>query len=239
MLDENMPKIIETKNLSFHYSYLRPGLQHVDLELAGGQIVGLLGPNGSGKTTLIKLLAAQLQPSEGEIRICGAEPGPESKLQTAYLPDRDFMAKWMKLEDLLYFYESFFPDFDKEKALDFMKALRLDPGRSVKDMSLGERERVAIALTMSRRVKLYLLDEPIGGVDPAMRELVFRTIIRDFPEDALVLMSTHLLAEAEPYLDRVIFLKDGRILCADDAEHLRLSTGNSVDQYFKGVFRWY
>lgn len=231
--------VLRCRNLSYWYTRERTALRDVNLELGGGQIVGLLGPNGSGKTTLMKILSGMLQSDQGTVEIGGFAPGPEAKLKTAYLPDKSFLSKWMKVEDLLYFYESFFPDFDRNKAIEFLKRMKLEPKRSVRHMSVGEKERVAVALTMSRRVKLYLLDEPIAAVDPAMREVIFRTIITDFPEDALVLMATHLLMEAEPYFDQVVFMRDGFIMRAADSETLRQNEGMSVDQYFRRVYAWY
>ena len=235
----NAPPVIETENLCFTYAADRPGLIQANLCLRGGRIIGLAGPNGSGKTTLMKLLAGMLQPQSGRIRISGHAPGPEAKACTAYLPDRSFMANWMRIDDLFYFYEHFFADFERRKAEDFMKLLKLREDRRLRDMSQGEKERLAVALTMSRRVKLYLLDEPIAAVDPVMRELVFESIIRDVPEDALVLMSTHLLAEAETLMDQVIFMQHGEIIRIADSETLRLTEGQSAEQYYKGVYAWY
>lgn len=230
--------LIHARNLSYDYNRVRPGVTNINLDIPGGQVVGLLGPNGSGKTTLLKLLAGQLMKYSGELCIGGQPIGPETKAMTAFLPDRSFFSNWMKLDDIIGFYETFFPDFDKIKAIDFLRAMRLDPGRSVREMSLGERERVAVAMTMSRRVRLYLLDEPIGAVDPSMRDVIFRTIITDIPEDALVLFSSHLIAEAEAYMDTVILMKFGSVFLTEEAEKLRARLGMSVDQYFREVFLW-
>lgn len=231
--------LLEIRDLSFFYKGRRRGVSDINLSLEGGQIIGLLGPNGSGKTTLLKLLAGMLQKASGEILLDGRPFGIASKAETAYLPDREFFGRWMKLEDILDFYTAFFRDFDREKAVDFLRCMDLKPKDSIKTMSLGERERVAAAMTMSRRVRLYLLDEPIAAVDPAMRELVFRTIIRDFPENAIVLMSTHLVAEAEPLMDKVLFMEKGRVKAFEDTELLRSREQKSVDQYFREVYAWF
>ncbi len=212
-------------------------LDHIDLELAHGRIVGLLGPNGSGKTTLIKLANRLLVPTEGEIRIDGELPGPYTKGLLSYLPDKDCLPQWMRCEQLLSLYTDFYADFDRARAADMLQQLQIDGRMPLKRMSKGTREKVQLILTMSRRAKLYLLDEPIAGVDPAARDYILKTIIGNCAEDSLVLISTHLIADVEPVLDEAVFIRQGHILLHKTADEIRRETGMSVDGYFREVFR--
>lgn len=211
-------------------------LDHVDLGLEPGRIVGLLGPNGSGKTTMLKIAAGLLQPTEGELRIDGHLPGPETKAETAYLPDRDFLPPYMTTIQLLNFYEDFFADFDRPRAQEMLAGLNIPPKQVFRKMSKGSREKVQLVMTMSRRAKVYLLDEPIAGVDPAAREYIIRTIIGNFSEDAMVLISTHLIADIETVLDDIVFLQNGRIVLHRTPDDIRESEGTSVDGLFRQVF---
>ncbi len=212
-------------------------LDHVDLHLEEGKIVGLLGPNGSGKTTLIKLASRLLVPSSGSVRICGSEPGVESKALVSYLPDREYLPEYMNCEELTRMYGDFFGDFDADRAKEMLDNLNIDVRMPIRKMSKGTREKVQLILTMSRRAKLYLLDEPIAGVDPAARDYILRTIISNYDESATVLISTHLIADVENVLDEAVFLKEGRIVLHQGVDELKQSTGMSVDEYFREVFR--
>ncbi|MCR4856041.1 MAG: ABC transporter ATP-binding protein [Erysipelotrichaceae bacterium] len=212
-------------------------LDHVDLTLEEGRIVGLLGPNGSGKTTLIKLASRLLVPSGGSITICGEEPGVETKAMVSYLPDRNYLPDYMNSRQLIGMYKDFFADFDETRALDMLESLNMDMDMPIRKMSKGNKEKVQLIMTMSRRAKIYLLDEPIAGVDPAARDFILRTIISNYDETATVLISTHLIADVENVLDEAIFLKEGEIVLHQNVDELKENTGKSVDEYFREVFR--
>jgi ABC-2 type transport system ATP-binding protein len=228
--------MIECKNLTKCYGKVK-ALDHVNLALESGRIVGLAGPNGSGKTTLIKLIEHLLVPSSGEILVQGMAPGKESKRIVSYLPDRDFLPEDMKLETLLDMYGDFYTDFNRSKAQDMLENLDIQGKRPLKKMSKGTREKVQLILTMSREAKIYLLDEPIAGVDPATRDYILSTIVSNYSEDALVLISTHLIADVEKVLDEVIFLKEGRVFLHRNADDLRTEQQMSIDGYFREVFK--
>lgn len=212
-------------------------LDHIDLALEPGRIVGLLGPNGSGKSTLIKLAMGLLQPTSGEVLIGGQAPSPQTNAVVSYLPDRITLSPWMKTRQLLDFYGDFFADFDRAAAEQMLSQLGLDLNQSARQMSKGMKEKVQLVLTMSRRAKLYLLDEPIGGVDPATRDYILRTIIGNYNEDASVVLSTHLIADVEQVLDEVIFLQNGRVERHTTVDAIRGETGKSVDELFREVFK--
>lgn len=224
------------EGLSKDYGQIR-ALDRIDLRLEEGKIIGLLGPNGSGKTTLIKLASRLLVPSEGSITICGEVPSEKSKAIVSYLPDRNFLPDWMNSNDLIALYEDFFADFSKERAIEMLGSLNIDMTMPLKKMSKGTKEKVQLIMTMSRRAKLYLLDEPIAGVDPAARDYILRTIISNYDENATVLISTHLIADVENVLDEAIFLKQGKIVLHESVDELKESTGKSVDEYFREVFK--
>ena len=224
------------EGLSKDYGKLR-ALDRVDLRLEEGRIVGLLGPNGSGKTTLIKLAARLLVPSEGNVTICGEVPSEKTKAIVSYLPDRNFLPEYMNGEELVAMYKDFFADFDENRAYEMLGSLGIDLKMPLRKMSKGTKEKVQLILTMSRKAKLYLLDEPIAGVDPAARDFILRTIIGNYSEKALVLISTHLIADVEPVLDEVVFLKQGHIELHENVDTLRERTGMSVDNYFREVYR--
>ena len=228
--------MLECRALCKNYGSIQ-ALKNIDLALDSGRIVGLVGPNGSGKTTLIKLAQHLLTPTSGLITIDGMEPGPETKAIVSYLPDRDFLPQWMNLEQLTGFYHDFFADFNPAKSADMLSALGVTGAMPIGKMSKGTREKVQPIFTMSREAKVYLLDEPIAGVDPATRDYILRTILSNYSENALVLISTHLITDVEPILDEVVFLQNGTIALHENVDSLRERTGKSVDGYFREVYR--
>jgi len=212
-------------------------LDRVDLTLEPGRIVGLLGPNGSGKTTLIKLLNGLLQPTAGSVTVNGMAPGPGTKALISYLPDRDYFADWMKISDMMDLFADFYADFDREKALSMCRALQLKPSARIKNLSKGTREKMQLMLVMSRRARLYLLDEPIAGVDPAARDFILRTILTNYNEEGTVLISTHLISDVEQVLDEAVFLQNGRVILHKAVDDIRAEHGKSVDALFREMFR--
>ena len=228
--------ILECHGLTKKYGNVT-ALDNIDMALEEGRIVGLLGPNGSGKTTLIKLVTRLLQPDSGEILIAGEKPGTSSKALISYLPDREYLPDWMKINQLLDFYRDFFADFQTDRAARMLEALQIPSQMSLKKMSKGTKEKVRLILTMSRNARLYLLDEPIAGVDPAARDYILRTILQNYQEEATILISTHLIADVETVLDEAVFLKKGNILLHKPVDQIRSETGMSVDEYFREVFK--
>ncbi len=227
---------IEINQLTKKFGAL-DALDGVDLKLEKGQIVGLLGPNGSGKTTLIKLMNGLLTPSSGSIRINGMEPGIETKKIVAYLPDRNALPDYMTTAQLMNLYEDFFADFDRANAERMVHDLGIDMKQQMKKMSKGTKEKLQLCLVMARKAEVYLLDEPIGGVDPATRDYILRTIISNYNEDAVVIISTHLIADIESVLDDVVFLKEGRVVLHNTADEIREEKGESIDRLFREVFK--
>ncbi len=228
--------MLECSALTKNYGGVQ-ALKNVDLTLESGRIVGLVGPNGSGKTTLIKLAQHLLTPTSGLITVDGMIPGPETKAIVSYLPDRDFLPQWMNLEELTVFYHNFFADFNPAKSAEMLEALGVRDNMPLGKMSKGTREKVQLIFTMSREAKVYLLDEPIAGVDPATRDYILRTILGSYSENALVLISTHLITDVEPILDEVVFLQNGTVALHENADALRERTGKSIDGYFREVYR--
>lgn len=228
--------ILECKNLSKDYGNML-AVNNVNLNLQAGQIVGLLGPNGSGKTTLIKMATGLLRPTSGEILIEGNVPGVATKGVVAYLPDRDFLPDYMNTNKLIRFYRDFYEDFDVNKAEKMLQSLEIDPSKTLKKLSKGMKEKVQLILTMSRNAKVYFLDEPIAGVDPAARDYILKTIISNYNPSALVLISTHLIADIESVLDDVVFLKNGKVALHKNADEIREESGKSVDALFREVFK--
>ena len=212
-------------------------LDNVERALQPGRIVGLLGPNGSGKTTRSKLANGLLTPTSGQILIDGQAPGVESKKIVSYLPERSCLGDWMKVSDLLDFFSDFYADFRRDTAQEMLSRLSIDPRQNFGHLSKGTREKVQLIMVMSRQAKLYLLDEPIGGVDPATRDYILHTIISNYNEDATVLISTHLIADVEQVLDEVIFLQNGRILLQSAVDDIRENQGKSIDALFREVFK--
>lgn len=228
--------IFECRNLSKSYSGT-VALKNVNLAVESGRIVGLLGPNGSGKTTMIKLANGLLKPDSGQILLGGCEPGIVTKSNTAYLPDRNFLPEYMTIDQLMNYYGDFFRDFNRLKATEMLHSLDLDGNSRLKKLSKGNQEKVQLILTMSRDARVYFLDEPIAGVDPAAREYILKTIISNYNEDSLVVISTHLIADVEAVLDDVVFIKEGEILLHQNADELREEKGMSIDGIFREVFR--
>lgn len=215
----------------------KAALRGIDLAVEPGRIVGLLGPNGSGKTTLLKLANGLLTPTAGEILIDGQKPSRATKAIVSYLPDRNTLPGWMTVAQTLDYYADFYADLRRTVAEEMLFNLGLDRKQQIKTLSKGMREKVQLILTMSRDARLYLLDEPIGGVDPATRDYILRTIISNYSEDAAVIISTHLIADVEQVLDEVIFLREGEIMLHESVENIRDEKGKSVDELFREVFR--
>lgn len=228
--------VLECKGLTKRYGRTL-ALDDVSFTLEEGRIVGLLGPNGSGKTTFIKLCNGLLTPSSGELRICGYAPGKESKALVSYLPDRPYLPNWMDVTQALDMYEDFYADFDRERALEMLAHLGIVEKQRIRQMSKGTKEKVQLILVMSRAAKLYLLDEPIGGVDPATRDYILKTIITNYEPQSTVVISTHLIADVEQALDQVIFIDHGRIVLQSDTDLIRAEKGMSVDALFREVFK--
>ncbi|MEW4353694.1 ABC transporter ATP-binding protein [Streptococcus pneumoniae] len=212
-------------------------LEHVSFEIESGKIVGLLGPNGSGKTTLIKLINGLLQPSEGSIIINGMEPSPKTMSLVSYLPDTTYLNENMRVKDALAFFKDFYEDFDMERALHLLEDLEIDTNAKFKKLSKGNKEKVQLILVMSRKAQLYVLDEPIGGVDPAARDYILRTIINNYSPTASVLISTHLISDIEPVLDDIIFIENGKIVRQGNVDDIRYESGESIDQLFRNEFK--
>ena len=228
--------LLEFSNITKKYGS-KVALDNVSFNLEPGKIIGLLGPNGSGKSTILKLVNGLLQPTEGEIKIMGNPPGIMSKSIISYLPERTYLNEWMKISDLINFFADFYIDFDINKANDMVIALKLDPNHKLKTLSKGNKEKVQLILVMSRKAKLYLLDEPIGGVDPATRDFILDTIISNYLSDATLMISTHLISDIERIFDEVILLNQGTIYKHDSVDNIRQQTGKSVDQLFREVFK--
>ena len=228
--------VLECKDLSKHYGNA-PALNHVSLAVEPGRIVGLLGPNGSGKTTLIKLANGLLTPSEGELLVCGMAPGKETHGVVSYLPERTCIPTWMSVKQLLDFYGDFYRDFNRKAAEEMLTHLNIRLTQRIKQMSKGTREKVQLIMVMSRAAKLYLLDEPIGGVDPATRDYILSTIIGNYNPEAAVIISTHLIADVEKVLDEVIFINQGQVVLQSSVDEIREEKGMSVDALFREVFK--
>ena len=226
----------ECKSLCKRYGNVQ-ALDNVSFSIEPGRVVGLLGPNGSGKTTLIKLANGLLTPTGGELLINGQKPGKATRALVSYLPDRPCLPEWMSAEKLLNMFSDFYADFQRDKAREMLEKLGIDPKQKIKQMSKGTREKVQLILVMSRKAELYLLDEPIGGVDPATRDYILETIIRNYNPSASVVISTHLIADVEQVLDDVIFINRGRVVLKSSVDDIREQQGKSVDAYFREVFR--
>ncbi|MBR6215421.1 MAG: ABC transporter ATP-binding protein [Spirochaetaceae bacterium] len=231
-----MAIILSCRGLTKQYG-TTTALNSIDLDLPAGSVIGLLGPNGSGKSTFIKIAAGLLTSTSGELLIDGYKPGVKTKEIVSYLPDHDYLNDWMSVNQLIKQFEDFYADFDKEKAFDMIQRLDIKRESMLKTLSKGTREKVQLILTMSRKAKLYLLDEPIGGVDPAARDYILNTIIGNYNENAAVLISTHLIADVEPVLTHAVFIKNGKIVRAGEVDDIREETGSSIDALFREEFK--
>lgn len=231
-----MRAILECQRLTKKYGSFF-ALSELTLSLDRGQIVGLLGPNGSGKTTLIKLANGLLNPTDGHIMINGLAPGTESKKIVSYLPDRSFFSEHMKVKEIISYYTDFYDNFSTDRASKMLDTLEIDINSRFSALSKGTKEKVQLVLVMSRDADLYILDEPIGGVDPAARDYILQTILTNYNENATVLISTHLISDIENVLDRVIFLRNGQLALNETVDDIRLKYGKSVDALFREVFK--
>ena len=229
--------ILKCTNLSKNYDFDN-ALNNVNLSIETGKIIGLLGPNGSGKTTFIKLLNGLLKPTEGEIFIDGKNPGVETKKIVAYLPDKNYLDNSKTVKAILQLFADFYDDFDLERAQNMLKDLGIDITRRFKLLSKGMKEKVQLILVMCRRAKLYLLDEPIAGVDPAARDYILNTVIKNYNREATVIISTHLIADVEKVLDEAIFISKGEILLYQDVKSIINEHSKTVDEYFREVFKY-
>ena len=227
--------ILECENLSKNYGSVK-ALDNLTLKIKSGKIVGLLGPNGHGKTTLIKTLSGLLSKDKGKVLIDGNRIGVGTKKIVSYLPERSYLSPEMKIKEVVSFFQEFYEDFDAKKADAMLGELSLDKESKLKSLSKGNREKVQLIMVMSRKAKLYLLDEPMGGVDPAARDYILKTIISNYSEDATVIISTHLIQDVEQILDEVVFLKEGKVMLHSDVDELRMEKEKSVDALFREVF---
>lgn len=231
-----MGKILEIKNLSKRYGR-KEVLKDVNLEISSNKVVGLMGPNASGKSTLIKIINGLLVQDGGEVEICGLKPGKESKALVSYLPERTYISDWMKVRDIVEYFDDMYEDFDRDKAEMMLVDLGINLTDKVKNLSKGSKEKVQLILVMSRNAKLYILDEPIGGVDPAARTYVINTIINNYPEDSTIIIVTHLIADIEGICDEVAFLHNGEIVLHEETDTIRIEKKKSVDALFREVFK--
>ncbi|MBC7959005.1 MAG: ABC transporter ATP-binding protein [Vallitaleaceae bacterium] len=231
-----MSSILTCKDLSKSFGN-KKAINNINLNIERGRIIGLLGPNGSGKSTFIKLCNDLLTPTTGEIRIAGNLPGIETKKIVSYLPEKTYLNDWMKVSEIIQMFQDFYPDFNVEKAKDMLKRLNINPSERLKTLSKGTKEKVQLILVMSREAELYLLDEPIGGVDPAARDYILNTILGNYQENATIIISTHLISDIEKILDDIIFLKDGQVVLTRTVDEVRDENGKSVDALFREVFK--
>lgn len=228
---------IQVQSLTKHYGKF-PALNNLSFSLDEGNVVGLLGENGCGKTTLLKVLAGLMLRYEGDVFVAGERPGAASKARVSFLPDQSFLADGENIRFCAQQYDDYFDDFNRAKFDDLLQFFRLEPQMKLSQLSKGMREKVQIALAMSRDAKVFLLDEPISGVDPAARDVILRAIVRNLEPDSLVLISTHLIADIEPVLDRVLMMRFGQVLLEGAVDDLRMQHGKSMDQLFREVYRW-
>ncbi|MDD6251461.1 MAG: ABC transporter ATP-binding protein [Oscillospiraceae bacterium] len=232
-----MSELIRCENLTKKFGSLT-ALNCVNLSVESGKIIGLLGPNGSGKTTLIKLINGLLTPTSGSITVCGEAVGPKTKAKVAYLPDNIYLNSWMTVEKIVKYFADFYEDFRTDLAYEMLTRLGIDKKTRLKALSKGNKEKVCLILIMSRNALLYVLDEPIAGVDPAARDYVISTIINNYNPDASVIISTHLISDIEQILDEVVFIKEGNLLLNKTVDEIREENGKSVDELFREVFKW-
>jgi ABC-2 type transport system ATP-binding protein len=231
-----MYNVLEAENLCKSYLNKR-ALQGANLTIQQGKILGLLGPNGSGKTTFLKIAAGILHPSSGKLLIDGQKPGVYTKSIVSYLPDTEYLFKWMKIKDAVQYFKDFYSDFDEKKAFALLEFMKLDANSSVKSLSKGMKEKLKLTLVLSRKAKLYILDEPLGGVDPTAREKILDAIINNFSENSSMIITTHLVNDIERIFDEVAFISDGEIVLQGNAEELRLNKNKSIDELYREVFQ--
>lgn len=231
-----MNELVEIIGLTKSYDQKSVAVNNITLTLPKGKIIGLLGPNGSGKTTLIKMLNGLLKPTQGSIKINGRFVGPDTKAHVAYLPDRNCLAEYKKISDIIKYFSDFYEDFQPDKAMEMLRSLNIDPSSKLKTLSKGTKEKIQLILVMSRNADLYVLDEPIAGVDPAARDYILKTIINNYNPDATVIISTHLIGDIEKILDEVIFMRYGQLVLYTSVDNIREKQGKSVDAYFREVF---
>lgn len=231
-----MSTLLECKDLTKRYGK-KTAIDHISFQLESGHIIGLLGPNGSGKTTLIKMINGLLTPSSGSLTVNGKPIGVESKKVISYLPDHTYLNMNQKVKDVIDYFKDFYEDFDENRAYDMLAKLNINPDDRLKTMSKGTKEKVQLILVMSRRAQLYVLDEPIAGVDPAARDYILDVILSNYDPDATILISTHLIADIEKVLDEVLFIQNGQIRLAASVEDIRAKEGKSVDMLFREVFK--
>lgn len=232
----NTKLVLQCRNLTKNFSGVK-ALDCIDLNLGRGKVIGLLGPNGSGKTTLIKILNGLLEPTFGDVLIDGEHPGVHTKSVVSYLPDRTYFADWMKVADIFDMFQDFYKDFNREKAENMCASLNIGLNDRIKTMSKGTKEKVQLILVMSRNAQLYLLDEPIAGVDPAARDYILTTIINNYNEEGTILISTHLISDIERILDEVVFIKNGSVVRHEAVDDIKEKEGKSIDDVFKDTFR--
>ncbi len=231
-----MSTLLECKNLTKRYGSFT-AIDHINLAIESGHIIGLLGPNGSGKTTLIKMMNGLLTPTSGELYMREQPIGVESKMHISYLPDHTYLNMNQRVSDVIQFFADFYEDFDTVRAYEMLETLQIHPNMRLKSMSKGTKEKVQLVLVMSRRADLYILDEPIAGVDPAARDFILNVILSNYEPEASILISTHLIADIENILDEVIFIQNGQIRLASSVDNIRENQGKSVDALFREVFR--
>lgn len=232
----NAQELVRCQGLTKNYSGVK-ALDNIDLTIGRGKVIGLLGPNGSGKTTLIKLLNGLIQPTFGQVMIDGENPGVYTKSIVSYLPDKTYFASWMTVKDIFDLFDTFYDDFDRAKAMDMCSLLAIKPSARIKTLSKGTVEKVQLILVMSRNAQLYLLDEPIAGVDPAARDYILNTIINNYNENGTIIISTHLISDIENILDEVVFIKNGQVVLHEAVDDIKEREGKSIDDVFKDIFK--
>ncbi|MCL2753541.1 MAG: ABC transporter ATP-binding protein [Defluviitaleaceae bacterium] len=231
-----MEQILKINNLNKNYGKFQ-AVKNLSFDVPKGQIVGLLGPNGSGKTTIIKTIMGLMSDYKGEVSIVGEQPGYVANKYISYLPDTGHIPRWLTVTQAIQLFVDFYEDFDAGRAKDMLMRMQIPLDKKLKALSRGMQEKVNLSLVMSRRAKLYVLDEPIGAVDPASREFIIETILKNFDENGSILISTHIIADIEPVLDRAIFLRHGELVLNDEVEKIRQEKGQSLDELFREVFK--